>query len=180
MNQHRKPDAPPPPKPAVDEKPRKGISRREFARRAAIASAVASWAPVHAVAAAASPQPAQAQQPPNLPQLSPESEAEVETRVQSILGQFEYRFSEEQKADIRRLCTMTQPQLDRLRAYNLQNGDNPALYLKPLVERENKKPAPPTRAAAARAPSSAAAKTPAAKTPDSGTKAPASGAPKKP
>ena len=41
-----------------------------------------------------------------------------------------------QKADLRRLCNLAQPPLDRLRAYALENGDGPALYLKPLVERE--------------------------------------------
>jgi hypothetical protein len=35
---------------------------------------------------------------------------------------------------------MAQPPLDRLRAYNIENAVSPALYLKPLVERE-KKPA---------------------------------------
>jgi len=160
----------------MDEKPAKGISRREFARRAAIASAVASWAPVNAApitaAIAAASLPAkQAQQPPaNLPKLSPEGQAEVEARVQAILGQYGSRFSEEQKADIRRLCTLVQPPLDRLRAYALANSDSPALYLKPLVERE-KKPAaaaPAKSPAASAAPSAnapPAAKTPAAKKP---------------
>jgi hypothetical protein len=152
MSQKQTPERAP-----MDEKSSKGISRREFARRAAIASAVASWAPVQAVTAAPSPQPAQAPRPlqpaqtpqgpgqtpqaPNLPKLSPESQAEVDARVQAILGQYGSRFSDEQKADLRRLCTMAQPQLDRLRAYNIENGVSPALYLKPLVERE-KKPAP--------------------------------------
>ena len=68
--------------------------------------------------------------------LSPESQAEVESRVQAILSQYGSRFSADQKADLRRLCELAQPPLDRLRAYALENGDNPALYLKPLVERE--------------------------------------------
>lgn len=123
----------------------KGISRREFARRAALASAMASVAPASALAgedvrtgeaaefvdgaAKASMQGAGTR-------LSPESQAEVEARVHAILGQYGSRFSDEQKADIRRLCELAQPPLDRLRAYALENGDNPALYLKPLVERE--------------------------------------------
>ena len=139
----------------------KGISRREFARRAALASAVASIAPsvagasaatealasgrgqatpdqkntrdVHATGIFATPP---AQQPANTPKLSAESQAEAEARYQSIVNQYGKRFSEEQKTDLRRLCYVAQPPLDRLRAYNLANGDAAALYLKPLVERE--------------------------------------------
>ncbi len=122
-----------------------GISRREFARRAAIASAMASVAPGAALASpAAAPSPAALQQPADMPKLSPESHAEVEARIQAIFGQYGGRFSEQQKADLRRLCALAQPPLDRLRAYALENGDNPALYLKPLVERE-KNPLEKTR-----------------------------------
>jgi hypothetical protein len=142
----------------------KGISRREFARRAALASAVAAVAPAAAmsapealshehanVAAAACPDPVgdyrgrlpepasntiPEQQPTDLPKLSPESHTEVEARLQTILSQYAGRFNDAQKADIHRLCNLVQPPLDRLRAYALENGDGPALYLKPLVERE--------------------------------------------
>jgi hypothetical protein len=135
-----------------------GISRREFARRAAIASALASVAPATALTTPAAPSNEHAnvaaadhggrlpnppstiahpeQQPSDLPKLSPESHAEVEARVQTILSQYAGRFNDAQKADLRRLCHLAQPPLDRLRAYALENGDAPALYLKPLVERE--------------------------------------------
>ena len=135
----------------------KGISRREFARRAALASAVAAVAPAAAVSTSAalsseaanvaaadlrvrlsdpSSKLAPEQQPADLPKLSPESHAEVEARAQTILSQYGGRFNDAQKADLRRLCHLAQPPLDRLRAYALENGDGPALYLKPLVERE--------------------------------------------
>jgi hypothetical protein len=139
-----------------------GISRREFARRAALASAVATVAPATALTTTSSlldghtpgaaadrlsgaakdsgylPDPTgeAPQQTPELAKLSPESRAEVEARIQAIFAQYGNRFSEEQKADVRRLCAVAQPSLDRLRAYALENGDGPALYLKPLVERE--------------------------------------------
>jgi hypothetical protein len=131
-----------------------GISRREFARRAALASAVAAVAPAtiaapgvpsneHANVAAADfrgrpsdPASNAPQQAADLPKLSPEGHAEVEARIQSILGQYASRFSDAQKADVRRLCNLAQPPLDRLRAYALENGDGPGLYLKPLLERE--------------------------------------------
>ncbi len=135
------------------------ISRREFARRAAIASAVASMTPATALTVPSSPLVEHApvaaadrrgrlsatssdaavpppQQPAGLPKLSPESQAEVDARIQTIFALYGKRFSDEQKADLRRLCAEAQPPLDRLRAYTLENGDAPALYLKPLVERE--------------------------------------------
>jgi hypothetical protein len=142
----------------------KGISRREFARRAAFASAAASIAPAVAVAGATAATEAlasgaaqaapdaktsphttstgifsaapPAEQPANTPKLSPESQAEAEARYQSIVNQYGKRFSEEQKTDLRRLCYVAQPPLDRLRAYSLANGDAAALYLKPLVEHD--------------------------------------------
>ena len=85
------------------------------------------------------PQPAQ--QPANSSKLSPEGQAEVDSRIQSIFAQYGSRLSEAQKADIRRLATEAQPSLERLRAFATENGDGPALYLKPLMERE-KKPSP--------------------------------------
>ena len=133
-----------------------GITRREFARRAALASAVATVAPAAALATTEAPLNervaaadfggslsappsntiAEPQQPADLPKLSPESHAEAEARIQTISAQYGSRFSDAQKADVRRLCFLAQPPLDRLRAYALENGDNPALYFKPLVERE--------------------------------------------
>ena len=137
----------------------RGITRREFALRAALASAVAAVAPAAAVSTSAAPSAERGnvaaaylhgrfsdpsskvalsaeQQPSDLPKLSPESHAEVEARVQTILSQYGGRFHDAQKTDLRRLCHLAQPPLDRLRAYALENGDGPALYLKPLVERE--------------------------------------------
>ena len=130
------------------------ISRREFAKRAALASAVAAIVPATTMpadsmpSAGANPSPpipaaaksnaakSEPQQPPNTPKLSPESQAEAEARYQGILSQYSKRFTDDQKADLRRLCYVAQAPLDRLRAYNLANGDSPALYLKPLVDRE--------------------------------------------
>ena len=161
------------------EKPGSAISRREFARRAALASAigsaVVSMGPTGAVGAGIAPTAtppsesanqaptapsaaAQAQLPANMPRLSPESQAEADARFQAILAQYGGRFSEEQKTDLRRLCILAQPPLDRLRGYPVQNGDGTALYLKPLFERE-KKPKPPSTSAAAAAPAAASSAT---------------------
>ena len=118
-----------------------GISRREFARRAAFVSAAASLAPANLLTSDSNAAPLAAQQPENTPKLSPESQAEVESRVQAIFAQYGKRLSDAQKADIRRLSAEAQPPLERLRTFPTDNGDGPGLYLKPLVERE-KKPTP--------------------------------------
>jgi hypothetical protein len=116
------------------------ISRREFARRAAIASAVAI-VPAGTLSGRPSLTEFPEQQTKDAPPLSRESQAEAEARYQSILGVYGARFSEPQKADLRRLCLLAQLPLDNLRKFTIENGDGPALYLKPLVERE-KKPGP--------------------------------------
>jgi hypothetical protein len=134
----------------MNNKKQSAISRREFARRAAMVSAAASLAPANLLNAEPLASPPQAQQPPTVPKLSPESQAEVDSRIQTIVAQYGSRLSDAQKADIRRLATEAQPPLDRLRAYPTENGDGPALYLKPLMEREKKPapaPAPPKSAA---------------------------------
>ena len=115
------------------------FSRREFARRVAITSA-ATLVPASAFTSPPSPAPALSQQPPNLPKLPPESQAEADARVQSALAQYGGRLSDQQKSEIARLSAGQQRQLDRLRAFKVENADDPALYLKPLMERE-KKPA---------------------------------------
>jgi hypothetical protein len=117
------------------------ISRREFARRAAFVSAAASLAPSNLLTPESIAAPLPTQQPANAPKLSPEGQAEVESRIQSIFAQYGDRLSDAQKTDIRRLATEAQPPLDRLRAFATDNGDGPGLYLKPLMERE-KNPSP--------------------------------------
>jgi hypothetical protein len=117
------------------------ISRREFARRAAFVSAAASLSPSNLLSSDSIAAALSAQQPANVPKLSLEGQAEVESRIQAILTRYGDRLSDAQKADIRRLATEAQQPLDRLRAFATDNGDGPGLYLKPLMERE-KKPSP--------------------------------------
>lgn len=127
------------------------LSRRDFARGVAFASAV-SVVPAGSLPAQPLPGlPSPQQQPANTPALAPESEADAESRYQAILSVYGPRFSDSQKTDLRRLCYSAQPALDRIRAYPIQNADDPALYLKPLVERE-KKPASIDASPAAQAP----------------------------
>jgi hypothetical protein len=126
------------------------ISRRGICAGAAMVSA-ASLAPANLLSADSLPAAPETQQPLNPANLSPESQAEVESRIQTILREYGGRFSDAQKADLRRLCKEAQPVLDRLRAYPVENGDGPALYLRPLMERE-KKPSPITAAPKAATP----------------------------
>jgi hypothetical protein len=135
----------------MGDKSDSAISRREFARRAAFVSAAATLTPSNLIGADSVGAPLPDQQPATAPKLSPESQAEAESRIQSIFAQYGGRLSDAQKADIRRLATEAQAPLDRLRAFATDNGDGPALYLKPLMEREKKpspKPATPKPASA--------------------------------
>ena len=75
---------------------------------------------------------------PGAPKLSAESQSEADARFQSILVLYGERFSNEQKNELHRLCAMVQPSLDHIRAYKIENGVGPGLYLKPGFEREKK------------------------------------------
>jgi hypothetical protein len=75
--------------------------------------------------------PGPAQQTPSDTALSPAAEAEVESKIQSILQKYGSRLNETQKTDIRRLVKEGQKPLERLRAYALENSDAPALVLHP-------------------------------------------------
>ena len=133
----------------------KSVSRREFARRAALGAASAALIPLPdllpSTEASISPSTAQepAQNPNAAPKLSGQSQAEADARYQATLQQYGERFSDAQKADLKRLCVAIQPPLDRIRAYAISNGDLPALYLKPIVDRD-KKPLAPSNAPAAK------------------------------
>jgi hypothetical protein len=180
------PDPAPNAEASLDAKPRPGISRREFARRAALASAVASLVPAAAVAANAAMAPvaqsgaqdpppppavtAPQNQMPGAPKLSVESQSEADARFQAILVLYGSRFSNDQKNDLHRLCAVVQPSLDHIRSYKIDNGDGPALYLKPQYERE-KKP---------KAPAASPAKLPAGQSASPEKSAPAASAPKEP
>ena len=125
------------------------ISRREFATRAAL-GAVAAVTPNPLSPLVGDPPPISndLQLPANATKLSAQSQAEAEARYQAILSQYPDRFSDAQRTDLKRLCFVLQPQLDSLRAWPVANSDAPALYLKPLVEREKKSNAAPNLKAA--------------------------------
>jgi hypothetical protein len=124
-------------------------TRRDFAKKVALISVAAPIAGAPATSQILQPEGDQQlpNLPANFPKLSDQSRAEAEGRHGVIVAQYGLRFSKNQQVDLRRLCYVLQPSLDKLRAYAIQNGDSPALYLKPTVERE-KKPAKTAPAAA--------------------------------
>jgi len=120
------------------------LSRRQFARRAAVLSATATIAP----AAISNPLSASAprQSETGSSQLSPEGQHEADSRYQQILSLYGDRLDEAQKTNIKKMCMDLQPTLEKIRKFKLENGSGPALYLKPLVERDKKtQPAAPSR-----------------------------------
>lgn len=76
--------------------------------------------------------------------LPASAQAEVETKVASIFRKYGDRLSEEQKADIRRIMAESQEGLEKMRAFKLENGDQPAdafrayrAEVKPAAPHEN-------------------------------------------
>jgi hypothetical protein len=116
------------------------LSRRAFARRAALLSAGAGLASNVLILPADASGISPAQAPENLPKLSAEGQSEAEARYQLALSRSGSRLNAEQKKTIKTMCYTIQSGLDRLRAFPLRNGDVPALFLKPLVEREKLSP----------------------------------------
>jgi hypothetical protein len=105
------------------------ISRRDFARSAALAAATAACLPSELIAKPAAARPSE-DAPAQEPKLSPESQAEAEAKFQAILRKYGHRLSDAQKADIRRLVTEGQKPLEDMRAFPLDNSDQPGNVLK--------------------------------------------------
>lgn len=105
-----------------------GISRRDFARRAAMAAATAACLPAELLAASPLRSATLAQQPDE--KLSPESQAEADAKIQAVFRKYGDRLSEAQKADIRRLLTEGQKPLEAMRKFPLENADQPGNVLK--------------------------------------------------
>lgn len=104
-----------------------GISRRDFARGAAVAAAGAACLPVGLVVTPITS--ATELQVDRAGALSYE-EAEIDAKVEAILRKYGERLSEAQKADIRRLVTEGQKPLARMRAFALDNADQPGNVMK--------------------------------------------------
>jgi hypothetical protein len=109
---------------------KKKISRRDFARSAAIAAATAAALPHDLIAQEQKTEPKQPPKPDSeKPKLSPELQAEAEARVENLLRKYGSRLSEEQKAEVRKNITESMAGVEKLRAYPLDNADEPATVL---------------------------------------------------
>ena len=126
------------------------LSRREFARRAALLSATASIVPA-GIMLPPEAFPGPSAQSADLPKLSAESQAEADARFQLVLSRYGNRLSEEEKPSTKALCYSLQTTLEHVRAYPIQNGDVPALFLRPLIDRDNKTKPPTAKIPAASA-----------------------------
>lgn len=112
------------------EKESNGVSRREFAKAAALTT-VAVLVPPGVVAQESNPasQAHETMKEKTVPEpakLSATSQAEADLAYDTILRKFGTRFTEEQKAEIKRLVTQQQSSLDKLRAAKVTNADQPA------------------------------------------------------
>ncbi|MGH9493136.1 MAG: hypothetical protein ACRD2K_06515 [Terriglobales bacterium] len=115
------------------------ITRRAFARSAALAAATVAVLPADAFAQQAKPAPSPPAPPEASPKLSAASQAEVEARVAGVMRQFGDRLSDAQKAEVRRLITLGQKSVEELRAFPLSISDEPATVLKLRQEGKRRK-----------------------------------------
>jgi hypothetical protein len=124
-------------KPSQTKQP-KGVSRREFGRRAAITLAggalavTASPAATHALTGAGAF--ALPPQEEGAPQLSAQAQAEVEAKLQHVLAAYGSRLSDDQKKHMRRIITNHVRMLETIRPISLANGDTPATALELITD----------------------------------------------
>jgi hypothetical protein len=114
------------------------ISRRDFAVSAALATAAIAAVPTDLLAqdkTAAEAAKPESQQPPK---LSAASQAEVEARYAEVLRKYGSRLSDEQKKDVHRLLVSQQQGLDQIRAFPLENWDEPAAIFKAVSAKEGR------------------------------------------
>jgi hypothetical protein len=107
---------------------RKKITRRGFALGAA-AAAVGVLAPGSEVQAQSEPPKPSTQAAPAT-KLSPEAQAEVDAKIKEIFRKYGSRLTNAQKTDILKVMAETQSGLEKMRAFPLDNADQPATVLK--------------------------------------------------
>jgi len=117
----------------VNKNPKRtGMSRREFAVTATMAAAAITL-PVEAIAQQEkppAPTPSPVKPPESTtPKLSEAAKREVEQKVQWIIDRYGAKLSDSHKADIRKYTASTQEGLEALRAFAIDNADEPATIL---------------------------------------------------
>lgn len=109
------------------------ISRRQFARKAALVAAASISAPALLPAAERtvdSIAPSQDQKAPPLKGLTPEQTANVDAKLANILRKYGGRFNDDQKKRLRRILAQQQRLLAPVREFAVKNGDPPASVLR--------------------------------------------------
>jgi len=131
------------------------LGRRQFALGAAAAATSALALPGKAVlrhdllpqTAAMDVQSLDKKTRAAMAKLSASAQAEVEMKVASIFRKYGDRLNDEQKADIRRIMAESQEGLEKMRAFKLENGDQPADTFR-VYRKEEKSRQPKSREAA--------------------------------
>jgi hypothetical protein len=112
--------------------PKTKMSRRDFAVSAALTTAAITAVPSDLLSQEKPLSEAAKPEAPQPPKLSAASQAEVEERYTAILRKYGSRLSEDQKKDVHRNLISQQQGLDQIRAFPLENGDEPATVFNPL------------------------------------------------
>ena len=108
------------------------LTRRDFARAAAMAAATAAITP--GIAAAEAHRMKAAGYGTSAVDTANAHQAETDARLAEIFRRYGDRLSAEQKTDLRRIAGDLQSVLDKLRAYPLGNEDQPATVLRIIPE----------------------------------------------
>jgi hypothetical protein len=108
-----------------------GLSRREFAKAAALTTA-AVLVPSELLSQEQKPA-SEAAKAPEAPKLSPASQAEADMAYETLMRKYGRRFTDEQKTEIKRLVVQQQSSLDKLRAATVKNSDEPATVFQILI-----------------------------------------------
>lgn len=107
------------------------MSRRDFARTAVVAAAATAIPPPIAPTGRRDDSATENNsRGSHGDDLSAARQAETDARVAEVYRRYGDRLSAEQKTEVRRLAGELQKALDKLRAYPLGNGDQPATVLR--------------------------------------------------
>jgi hypothetical protein len=115
------------------------ISRRDFAVSAALATAAIASVPTDLLAQEKGAAEGAKPEAPQAPKLSAASQAEVEERYAAILRKYGSRLSDEQKKDVHKSLISQQQGLDQIRAFPLENWDDPATVFKAVSAKGGKR-----------------------------------------
>jgi len=113
------------------------LSRRSFARGAALAAGAVAMLPADLLAQTQAPSTSapDAKKPEEqTPKLSPADQVEAEAKIQNILRKYGSRLGDAEKADVRKSVLSLQESLGKLRAFPLGNSDEPALVLHAIIK----------------------------------------------